>query len=160
MSIIDTEAWLRRFKDHDWSQPGMAPQVFRIAFPEHADRLQRAIDRAEIGPGSSFHAEVLLERHPDTGEVLVFSFAVGPIDYPEHTHGSDVQVHGAEYGERYWTLQGRIYDVRDGGHPFIHSPWMDPVTHAVGTTHQPRVDRFWVGVFHQPAGSRLVAAST
>ena len=55
----------------------------------------------------------------------------------------------------YWTLAGEICDLADNDDPIVNEPGDDPVTHGPETRHQPQIPRWWIGVFDQPAGSKL-----
>ncbi|MEO7597695.1 MAG: hypothetical protein ABIV50_02100 [Opitutus sp.] len=60
--------------------------------------------------------------------------------------------HGGAYGECVITLAGQLADTLDDG-TAITLRTGDVMFHAQRTIHEAIAETFWVGLFHQPAGS-------
>ena len=60
--------------------------------------------------------------------------------------------HGGAYGECVITLAGELADTLDDG-TAVTLRTGDVMFHAQHTIHDAIAERFWVGLFHQPAGS-------
>ncbi|MDP3965155.1 MAG: hypothetical protein Q8Q20_05915 [bacterium] len=102
---------------------------------------------AEEGKGRTAFA--VLGGNRETGEVWVMAAIEGGAA-PDHEH-----LPGGRYGELIITLAGTLEDTTDSGQE-VQVGAGQILVHGDMTTHAPRASKFWLGIYHQPRGSRVI----
>lgn len=162
MLRIDKERWKARLATVRWADLPVNfngyVAALKSAVPELAKYIDHKVSKLTGNAEDGYQLFVTLEKYDDTGEQFCFEIAIAggelAMDSPDHIHNLSPD---ADYGEEYGTEAGELDDETDMGDPFTHKRGMTPVRHGPETRHQPRIRRFWIGWFYQPAGSRLAA---
>ena len=121
---------------------------YEDTWPDAVRRLTKAKERTGDG-----HILVVLHGDKQTNEKFVFEVTKGRYQAPLHRHGDNPDF---DYGEKIWTLEGEITDVDQDQNAKTFGSEDRDYTHGPGSVHTPLIKTWWVGIFHQPAGSELV----
>lgn len=105
----------------------------------------------ETGEGATAYAKLNGDR--DAGDWLIL-IAMENSVAPRHEHLGTPD----EEGEMVWTIAGELHDNTDEGEPIVLKPG-NVLRHAGGSVHAPYAPMFWLGMYRQPKGNRLVAPS-
>ncbi len=121
-------------------------------FPE----LQESVTAGFNSSGRMAFA--LLARNADTGQVIVLA-AMENCVAPPHLHKS-----GGSYGECTFTFAGNLGDFSwTNGKRIVEKVSigvLPPLLWEGNTFHQPFADTFWLGLYDQPRGMKLLSKMT